>query len=128
MARIAGTNIPNEKRVEIALTYIYGIGLNTSQKLLETLKIDPNLRVKDMTEADLTKIREYIEKNLTVEADLSRTVTGNIKRLKEVKAYRGLRHSASLPVRGQRTRTNARTKRGKKVTVGSGRKKSAEKT
>jgi small subunit ribosomal protein S13 len=128
MARIAGTNIPTEKRLEIALTYIYGIGLKTSQDLLKNLNIDPNQRVKDTSEADLTKIREYIEKNLTVEADLSRVVSGNVKRLKEIKAYRGLRHSAGLPVRGQRTKTNARTKRGKKVTVGSGRKKAAAKT
>lgn len=128
MARIAGTNIPTEKRLEIALTYIYGIGLKTSQGLLKNLNIDPNQRVKNTPEADLTKIREYIEKNLTVEADLSRIVSGNIKRLKEIKAYRGLRHSAGLPSRGQRTKTNARTKRGKKVTVGSGRKKAAAKT
>lgn len=128
MARIAGTNIPTEKRLEISLTYIYGIGLNTSQKILKELNIDGNMRVKDVPETDLTKIREYIDKNLTVEADLSRIVSGNIKRLKEIKAYRGLRHSAGLPSRGQRTKTNARTKRGKKVTVGSGRKKSALKT
>ena len=128
MARIAGTNIPTEKRLEIALTYIYGIGLKTSQNILKNLNIDPNQRVKNTPEADLTKIREYIEKNLTVEADLSRIVSGNIKRLKEIKAYRGLRHSAGLPSRGQRTKTNARTKRGKKVTVGSGRKKAAAKT
>ncbi len=128
MARIAGTNIPTEKRLEVALTYIYGIGLTTSQKMLSELKIDGNTRVKDVPEADLTKIREYIDKNITVEADLSRIVSGNVKRLKEIKAYRGLRHSAGLPVRGQRTKTNARTKRGKKVTVGSGRKKADSKT
>lgn len=128
MARIAGTNIPTEKRLEVALTYIYGIGLVTSQKMLGELKIDGNTRVKDVPETDLTKIREYIDKNMTVEADLSRIVSGNVKRLKEIKAYRGLRHSAGLPVRGQRTKTNARTKRGKKVTVGSGRKKADSKT
>lgn len=128
MARIAGTNIPTEKRLEVALTYIYGIGLKTSQNVLKNLSIDPNQRVKNTPEADLAKIREYVEKNLIVEADLSRTVSGNIKRLKEIKAYRGLRHSAGLPTRGQRTKTNARTKRGKKVTVGSGRKKAAAKT
>ncbi|GDX63022.1 30S ribosomal protein S13 [Candidatus Saccharibacteria bacterium] len=128
MARIAGTNIPTEKRLEIALTYIYGIGLNTSQKMLKNLNIDGNQRVKNVPESELTKIREYIDKNITVEADLSRVVTGNIKRLKEIKAYRGLRHSAGLPSRGQRTKTNARTKRGKKVTMGSGKKKSAAKT
>ena len=128
MARIAGTNIPTEKRLEVALTYIYGIGLKTSQDMLKNLNIDGNQRVKDVPESDLTKIREYIDKNLTVEADLSRTVSGNIKRLKEIKAYRGLRHSAGLPSRGQRTKTNARTKRGKKVTMGSGKKKAAAKT
>ncbi len=128
MARIAGTNIPEQKRVEVSLTYIYGIGLSTSQKILEQLKINPDTRVKDLNETELGAIREYIDKNLTVEADLSRVVTGNIKRLKEIGAYRGLRHKASLPVRGQRTKTNARTKRGKKVTVGSGRKKAAAKT
>lgn len=128
MARIAGTNIPSEKRVEIALTYIYGIGLSTSKKILAELKISPDSRVKDLNEQELSTIREYIDKNLTVEADLSRIVTGNVKRLKEIGAYRGLRHKANLPSRGQRTKTNARTKRGKRVTVGSGRKKSAAKT
>jgi small subunit ribosomal protein S13 len=128
MARIAGTNIPTDKRLEVALTYIYGIGLATSQKMLSELKIDGNTRVKDVPESDLARIREYIDKNITVEADLLRIVSGNIKRLKEIKAYRGLRHAAGLPVRGQRTRTNARTKRGKKVTVGSGRKKAISKT
>lgn len=128
MARIAGTNIPTEKRLEVGLTYVYGIGLSTSHKMLAELKIDGNTRVKDVPEAEFTKIREYIEKNITVEADLSRVITSNIKRLKEIKAYRGTRHSAGLPVRGQRTRTNARTKRGKKVTVGSGRKKADAKT
>ena len=128
MARIAGTNVPNEKRVEVGLTYVFGIGLITSQKILAELKINPDVRVKDLTETDLTKIREYIDKNLQVEADLSRQISLNIKRLKEIKSYRGVRHSANLPVRGQRTKTNARTKRGKRVTVGSGRKKAAAKT
>lgn len=128
MARIAGTNIPNEKRVEVALTYVFGIGISTSRTMLKSVKIDPNMRVKDLKESDLSELREYIDKNLKVEADLSRQVSGNIKRLKDIKAYRGLRHSAGLPVRGQSTKTNARTKRGKKVTVGSGRKKSAAKT
>ncbi len=128
MARIAGTNVPNEKRVEVGLTYVFGIGLITSQKILKELGISPDVRVKDLTEADLTKIREYIDKNLQVEADLSRQISLNIKRLKEIKSYRGVRHSANLPVRGQRTKTNARTKRGKRVTVGSGRKKAAAKT
>lgn len=128
MARIAGTNLPTEKRLEVGLTYIYGIGISTSQKMLSVLKIDGNTRIKDVPESDLAKIREYLEKNLTVEADLSRTVSSNIKRLKEIKSYRGVRHSVGLPARGQRTRTNARTKRGKKVTVGSGRKKADAKT
>jgi small subunit ribosomal protein S13 len=128
MARIAGTNVPNEKRVEVGLTYVFGVGLVTSQKILSDLKISPDVRVKDLSEADLTKIREYIDKNYQVEADLSRQISLNIKRLKEIKSYRGVRHSANLPVRGQRTKTNARTKRGKRVTVGSGRKKAAAKT
>lgn len=128
MARVAGTNIPNDKRVEVGLTYVYGIGVTTSKKILTQLKIDPNTRVKDLTEDNLASLREYIDKNYKVEADLSRTISSNIKRLKDIKAYRGLRHSAGLPVRGQRTQTNARTKRGKKVTVGSGRKKAAGKT
>ncbi|MBP9827150.1 30S ribosomal protein S13 [Candidatus Saccharibacteria bacterium] len=128
MARIAGTNIPNDKRVEIGLTYVQGIGLTSSHKILAKLDIDPDTRVKDLTEAELTKLRTEIDTSYEVEADLSRKVSLNIKRLKEIKAYRGLRHSAGLPVRGQRTKTNARTKRGRKVTVGSGRKKSAAKT
>lgn len=128
MARIAGVNIPTDKRVEVALTYIYGIGTSTSRKILSGTKVDPNTRVKDLTEAEITKIREQIEKNLTVEGELNREVSQNVRRLKEIHAYRGLRHAANLPVRGQRTKTNARTKRGKKVTVGSGRKKAAAKT
>jgi small subunit ribosomal protein S13 len=128
MARIAGTNVPNEKRAEVGLTYIFGVGLTTSQKMLAELKIDPSTRIKDISESDLVKIREYIDKNLQVEADLSRQVSLNIKRLKEIKSYRGVRHGANLPVRGQRTKTNARTKRGRRVTVGSGRKKAAAKT
>ena len=128
MARIAGTNIPNEKRVEIGLTYIQGIGLTSSHKILEKLKMDPNTRVKDLNEKELTDLRTEIDQNYEVEADLMRKVTLNIKRLKEIKAYRGLRHAANLPSRGQRTKTNARTKRGKKLTMGSGRKKSAAKT
>ena len=128
MARIAGTNIPNEKRVEIGLTYVYGIGLVKSQRILTKLAISPDTRVKDFTETELTSLRQEIDQNHEVEADLMRKVTLNIKRLKEIKAYRGLRHTANLPSRGQRTKTNARTKRGKRVTMGSGRKKSAAKT
>lgn len=128
MARIAGINLPSDKRIEVALTYIYGIGNSQSKKILSTTKINSNTRVKDLTDTEISSLREYIEKNLIVEAELSREVSGNIKRLKDIKAYRGLRHIAKLPVRGQRTKTNARTKRGKKVTVGSGRKKAAAKT
>jgi small subunit ribosomal protein S13 len=128
MARISGVNIPEAKRVEIALTYIHGIGVTTSRKVLEAVKVSPDTRVKDLTEAEVTKLRDYIDKTLRVEGDLQREVGLNIKRLKEINAYRGLRHKANLPVRGQRTKTNARTKRGKKITMGSGRKKSAAKT
>ncbi|HSH31504.1 MAG TPA: 30S ribosomal protein S13 [Candidatus Saccharimonadales bacterium] len=128
MARIAGVNIPTEKRVEVALTAIYGIGPATSQKVLSASRINPDTRVKDLTEPEIAKIREVIEKDHQVEGDLSRLVSLNINRLKEINAYRGLRHKAGLPVHGQRTKTNARTKRGKKVTMGSGRKKSAAKT
>jgi small subunit ribosomal protein S13 len=128
MARISGVNIPDAKRVEIALTYIFGVGLNTSQKILAATKISPDTRVKDLTEAEISKLREQIDKNYHVEGDLQREISLNIKRLKEINSYRGLRHKANLPVRGQRTKTNARTKRGKKVTMGSGRKKSAAKT
>jgi len=127
MARIAGINLPNEKRLEIALTYLYGIGLSLSQKVLKELSIDGNTRVKDVTEDDLEKIRQFIGKRYRVEGDLRTEISQNIKRLKEINSYRGIRHSHSLPVHGQRTKTNARTKRGKKVTVGSGR-RSVEKT
>jgi small subunit ribosomal protein S13 len=128
MARIAGVNIPDAKRVEVALTYIYGIGITTSRQILAATKVSPDTRVKDLTEAETSKLREYIDKNYQVEGDLQRQVGMNIKRLKEINAYRGLRHKANLPVHGQRTKTNARTKRGRKVTMGSGRKKSAAKT
>lgn len=128
MARIAGINLPNDKRVEIGLTYIYGIGDTIARKILAETKISPDTRVKDLTEAEEVKLREYIDKNLMVEGDLQRTVGQAISRLKDVSAYRGLRHKNNLPVHGQRTKTNGRTKRGKKVTMGSGRKKSASKT
>lgn len=128
MARIAGVNIPKEKRVEVALTYIYGIGLTTSQKVLKDTGINPETRVKDLSESEVIKLREAIDKNLTVEGDLQRLVSQAVGRLKEINSYRGLRHKNSLPARGQRTKTNARTKRGKKVTAGSGRKKAASKT
>jgi len=128
MARIAGVNVPDAKRVEIALTYIYGIGITTSQKILAETKVSPDTRVKDLSEPEISKLREFIDKNLRVEGDLQREVSLNIKRLKEINSYRGLRHKANLPVHGQRTKTNARTKRGRKITMGSGRKKSAAKT
>jgi small subunit ribosomal protein S13 len=128
MARIAGVNIPDAKRVEVGLTYIYGIGPAISKNILTATGISPDTRVKDLTEAETSKLRDFIDKNIEVEGDLQRQVAMNIKRLKEINAYRGLRHKANLPVRGQRTKTNARTKRGKKITMGSGRKKSAAKT
>jgi small subunit ribosomal protein S13 len=128
MARISGVNLPNGKRVEIGLTYVFGIGLTKSQEILAATKVDPSTRVKDLTEAEEVKLREYIDKNLTVEGDLQRTVAQSISRLKDINAYRGLRHKNNLPAHGQRTKTNGRTKRGKKVTMGSGRKKSASKT
>lgn len=128
MARISGVTLPNDKRIEIALTYIYGIGLTTAQKILAETGINPDVRAKDLTETDATKIREYIDKNLQVEGDLNRLVSLNIKRLKDIGSYRGSRHKAGLPAHGQRTKTNARTRRGKKITMGSGRKKAAAKT
>jgi len=117
MARIAGVDIPRDKRVEIALTYIYGIGRTTSQKILEATQIDRNVRVKDVDESQLARLREYIDRNYQVEGDLRREVNMNIKRLMEIGCYRGLRHRRNLPVRGQRTRTNARTRRGTRRTV-----------
>lgn len=126
MARIAGVDIPRDKRVEIALTYIYGIGRTTSQKILEATGVDPNRRVRDMDVNEIATLREYIERNYRVEGDLRREVSMNIKRLIEIGSYRGLRHRRNLPVRGQRTRTNARTRRGVKRTV-AGKKRAARK-
>jgi len=117
MARIAGVDIPREKRVEIALTYIYGIGLSTSKKILAETGVDGNMRVKDLEESDVNKLREYIDKNLDVEGDLRREVSLNIKRLMEIGCYRGIRHRRGLPVRGQSTKQNARTRKGPKRTV-----------
>ena len=117
MARIAGVDLPNDKRVEIGLTYIYGIGLTTSKKILADTGIDPDVRVKDLTEEDISKLREYIDQNLEVEGDRRRTVALDIKRLIEIGSYRGLRHRKGLPVRGQRSKTNARTRKGPKRTV-----------
>lgn len=125
MARIAGVNIPDDKQVKYSLTYIYGIGPHYAGQILDATKIDPTTRVKDLSESELQRIRDEIAANYNVEGELQRVVTGNIKRLKEIKAYRGLRHLASLPAHGQRTRTNARTRRGKKVTVGGTKKKVA---
>ena len=129
MARIAGINLPNEKRIEAALPYIYGVGLSLSKKILAASSVDPNKRTKDLSEAELNRIREYIEKSFKVEGELRQQVLLNIKRLKEIGAYRGIRHIRGLPVRGQRTKTNSRTRRGNvRKTAGSGRKNAAEKT
>lgn len=117
MARIAGVDLPKNKRTEIALTYIYGIGKPTSQIILDQAGIDPNIRVKELTEEDATRIRVIIDRDYKVEGDLRREVTQNIKRLQEIGSYRGLRHRRNLPVRGQRTKTNARSKRGARRTV-----------
>ena len=117
MARIAGVDLPNEKRVEIGLTYIFGIGLTTSKKILADLGINPDIRCKDLTEDDISKLREYIDHNLQVEGDRRRTIAFDIKRLIEIGSYRGLRHRKNLPVRGQRSKTNARTRKGPKKTI-----------
>ena len=117
MARIAGVDLPNNKRVEIGLTYIYGIGLTTSKKILADTGINPDVRVKDLTEEDISKLREYIDHNLQVEGDRRRSIALDIKRLIEIGSYRGLRHRKGLPVRGQRSKTNARTRKGPKRTV-----------
>jgi len=126
MARIAGVDIPREKRVVIALTYIYGIGKGTSEQILEATQIDLSARVKDLDETQVARLREYIDRNYVVEGDLRREVNMNIKRLIEIGCYRGLRHRRNLPVRGQRTRTNARTRRGVRRTV-AGKKRVARK-
>jgi small subunit ribosomal protein S13 len=123
MARIAGIDIPREKRVEIALTYIYGVGLSSSQKILKQTSINPDTRVRDLTEDQVNRLREVIDRSFKVEGDLRREVALNIKRLIEIGSYRGMRHRRNLPVRGQRTKTNARARRGPKKTVGA-RKKS----
>lgn len=128
MARVAGVNIPDSKRINISLTYIYGIGSATSQKILEQANIKRNPRTKDLTTAEIERIREVIDKNFKVEGEARVVVTQNVKRLKEISCYRGSRHVKNLPVRGQRTKTNSRTKRGRRISVGSGRKKAAAKT
>ena len=117
MARIAGVDLPNNKRVEIGLTYIYGIGLTTAKKIISETGINPDTRVKDLSESDVAKLREYIEHNLRVEGDLRSEVSLNIKRLIEINCYRGIRHRKGLPVRGQRTKTNARTRKGPAKTI-----------
>ncbi len=128
MARIAGITIPTDKQVQYALTYVYGIGLTRSQTLLDECGIKRETRVKDLTDGELTQIRDYISENFIVEGELQRVVSTNIKRLKDIGSYRGTRHKANLPSRGQRTRTNARTRRGKRVAVGGAQPKAATKT
>jgi len=129
IVRISGVTLPANKRVEIGLTYIYGIGRALANKILSDVKIDPDIRVNDLSEEQANKLRGRIEKNVVVEGDLRREVIGNIKRLKEIKSYRGVRHAKNLPVRGQRTKTNSRTVRGNvRKTMGSGRKDAAQKT
>ena len=127
MARIAGIDLPKEKRIEVALTYIFGIGRTTAQKILEKAEVDPNTRTHQLTENEVVRIRETIEREHKVEGDLRREVSMNIKRLMDLGTYRGLRHRKGLPVRGQRTHTNARTRKGPRKTV-AGKKKSAGKT
>ena len=127
MARIAGVNLPNQKRLEIGLTYIYGIGQSTAKKICADTGLSSDEKIKDLTDEEITKLREYIDSNLQVEGDLRRERTQAIKRLSEIGAYRGLRHRRNLPVNGQRTKTNARTRKGPKKTVGRG-KRAATKT
>ena len=128
MARISGVTLPNEKQLWVALTYVHGIGKKTSYDILNKAKVDPIIRAKNLTNDEITKIQDVINSDYIVEGELQRIVTGNIKRLKDIKSYRGIRHSSNLPTRGQRTRTNARTRRGKKVTIGGTAKKTASKT
>lgn len=128
MARISGVTLPNDKQVETALTYVYGLGRPSSQRILATVKINPATRVKDLTDTEIQAIQAVINESHTVEGDLQRIVLGHIKRLKEIRSYRGGRHLSKLPCRGQRTRTNARTRRGRRVTVGGTAKKAPSKT
>ena len=118
MARLVGVDLPRDKRIEVGLTYIYGIGLTTSKKILAETGVNPDVRVKDLSEEDLGKLRDYIQENLTVEGDLHREVSQNVKRLMEIGCYRGLRHRKGLPVRGQRTHTNARTRKDPRKQIG----------
>ncbi len=128
MARISGVTIPDNKQVLYSLTYVHGIGQKSSADILAAAKIEPTVRVKDLTDSELSRIQDLISADYTIEGELQRIVTGNIKRLRDIKAYRGIRHQANLPSRGQRTRTNARTRRGKKITVGGTAKKAPSKT
>jgi len=123
LARIAGIDLPRDKRIEAALPYIYGIGASTARRIIDATKVNPDTRVRDLTEEEVSRLREYIDKSLKVEGDLQREVQMSIKRLIEIGSYRGLRHRRGLPVRGQRTKTNARTRKGPKKTVGVRRKK-----
>lgn len=118
MARIAGVDIPNQKRVEIALTYLYGVGINVASNVLKKAEIDPSVRVKDLTDKEISVLRGILEKDYVIEGDLRRQINYNIKRLMDIGSYRGLRHRRSLPLRGQRTKTNARTRKGPSKTVG----------
>ena len=118
MARLVGVDLPRDKRIEVGLTYIYGIGLTTSKQILAETGVDPDVRIKDLTEDDLSKLRDYIQENIKVEGDLHREVSQNVKRLMEIGCYRGLRHRRGLPVRGQRTHTNARTRKGPRKQIG----------
>ncbi len=128
MARISGVTIPDGKQVWVALTYIHGIGQKTAYDILDQAKVEPTTRVKDLTDAETSRIQDIVTADYVVEGELQRLVSGNIKRLKDIKSYRGGRHASNLPSRGQRTKTNARTRRGKKVTVGGTAKKVASKT
>jgi small subunit ribosomal protein S13 len=123
MARIAGVDLPREKRVEVALTYIFGVGPTRAREAISSAHVNPDTRVRNLTEEEVTRLREYIERNYKVEGDLRRDISMDIRRLMEIGSYRGLRHKKNLPVRGQRTRTNARTRKGVKKTVGSGRRR-----
>lgn len=128
MPRISGVTIPDSKQIQIALTYVYGIGPKTSKDILAKAKVEPTVRAKDLTDQEISKIQDEINENYIVEGELQRIVVGNIKRLKDINSYRGLRHKLNLPSKGQRTRTNARTRRGRKVAVGGAQPKSASKT
>lgn len=123
MARIAGVDLPRDKRVEVALTYIFGVGLGRAREALSAAHVNPDTRVRNLTEEEVTRLREYVERNYKVEGDLRRDISMDIRRLIEIGSFRGLRHKKNLPVRGQRTRTNARTRKGRRKTVGSGRRR-----